>query len=62
MQIPVNQIQLLLNVIELANRYDFPEVKNKIAYKIANFLKVHSEKFMMRVFHMHMHELQIIIY
>ena len=46
MQIPVNQIQLLLNVMELANQYDFPEVKNKIA----NFLQVHSENFTIRVF------------
>ena len=58
MQIPVNQIQLLLNVMELANKYDFPEVKNKIA----NFLKVHIQRIFDTSFSVHMHGLQIIIY
>ena len=57
MHIPVNQIQLMLNVMELANKYDFPEVKNKIA----NFLKVYSEQFYDTSFPVHMHGLQYIL-
>ena len=51
MQIPLNQSQLLLNVMELANQYDFPEVKNKIA----NFLKVHIQRIFDTSFSVHMH-------